>query len=44
MPLIPDLNIPNVADLVLLTLNITIFFLFCNLVLSSILSFVFSAI
>ena len=41
MPLIPDLKIPNVADLVLLTLNITIFFLFCNLVLSSILSFVF---
>ena len=41
MPLIPDLNIPIVGDLVLLTLNITIFFLFCNLVLSSILSFVF---
>ena len=41
MGLIPDLKIPNVANLVILTLNITLFFLFCNLMLSSILSFVF---
>jgi bacteriorhodopsin len=41
MGIIPDLKIPNVSNLVLLTLNITIFFLFCNLTLSSILSFIF---